>query len=231
MHSSAQPSILIAQNSSTKSFCLDFYGAMVYLVVERKNMKKHTLFVWVLALLVGVMLLPAMAQDDTDGTTPIEKASEKTKKGKNTVSPVMEAISKLRTFNGKPNKKAQYFIYLQSASWCGPCRDEMPKIVEAYKKMKKRGVEIILFSCDNTDEDAKNFAKVFKMKFPITTQYKKLENSIPGFTKARGIPSATIVDENGKVLMSGHGSIIMKWEEIIKKAEQAKKAGEENDEE
>lgn len=194
-------------------------------------MKKHTLFAWTLALLVGVTTLPAMAQDDTDNAAPVEKTTEKTKKAKKTVSSVQKALSKLRTFNGKPNKKAQYFIYLQSASWCGPCREEMPKIVDAYKEMKKHGVEIILFSCDRSDEDAKNYAKEFKMKFPISTQYKKLKTPIPGFTEASGIPAATFVDENGKVLASGHGSIIMKWEEIISKAADAKRAEEENEEE
>ena len=39
---------------------------------------------------------------------------------------------------GQPMADAQYYIYIYSASWCGPCKALMPEIVKEYKKMKKK---------------------------------------------------------------------------------------------
>lgn len=190
-------------------------------------MKKYTSFLLMLLLMLavgGAQLSYAQDESDNDTTeSPTEKPKKKAKKG---ISPVMQALKKAHTFNGKPNKKAKYFIYLQSASWCGPCREEMPKIVDAYKNMKKAGVEIILFSHDKEEADAKGYVKEFKVKFPVTLRHQGGLLKVPGFTEASGIPHATIVDEDGKVLADGHGSIIEQWEQVVRKAEEAKAASE-----
>jgi hypothetical protein len=49
---------------------------------------------------------------------------------------VAEALGKFKVFNGKPNLKAEYYIYLYSASWCGYCQQCMPIAVAEYNKMK-----------------------------------------------------------------------------------------------
>lgn len=127
---------------------------------------------------------------------------------------VGKALKDLRTFNGKPNTNAQFYIYLQSASWCGPCKAEMPDIVKEYKKIKKAGGEIILLGWDKTPDDAKNYLKKFRAKFPgvMVDMGKKL----PGFKRANGIPNATFIRPDGSLIRTGHGSIIMEWEDTVK---------------
>lgn len=127
---------------------------------------------------------------------------------------VAAALKKLSPFNGKPNAKADYYIYLQSASWCGPCNNEMPGVVEAYKEMKKSGrVELVLVSHDKTEGDAKGFLKQYKAKFPAVMVQDKDIDKLPGFSKPNGIPNAIFVDKTGKVLTQGHGSLIQSWKE------------------
>lgn len=70
-------------------------------------------------------------------------------------------------FGGEPNTKAKFYIYLQSASWCPPCRKEMPKIVEMYPEMKKAKVEIILIGWDRSKEAAQKFSRVSRLLFPV----------------------------------------------------------------
>ncbi|MBQ2380887.1 MAG: TlpA family protein disulfide reductase [Akkermansia sp.] len=130
---------------------------------------------------------------------------------------VHAAIAKTKFFNAKPSKKADYYIYLHSASWCGPCKALMPEIIKEYKKMKRKGVEIILLGHDKTEDAAKAYLKSYKAKFAGVLDNSPDARSLPGYTPASGIPAATIVDKNGKVITSGHGSIVLEWKDHCKK--------------
>lgn len=148
-----------------------------------------------------------------------DKKDKKDAKDKKEGSAVATALKKLKPFNGKPSAKADMYIYLQSASWCGPCQKEMPRIVEEYKEMKKSGkAEIILVCHDKTEADAKAYVKQHKAKFPVVmVQHKDIE-TLPGFSKPNGIPNAIFVDKDGKVLMQGHGSLIETWKDRLPKS-------------
>lgn len=130
--------------------------------------------------------------------------------------PVQKSLKQLRTFNGRINTKADYYIYLQSASWCPPCRAEMPLIAEAYEKMKKDGkVELILMSADKDKDSAEAFVKDNKASFPVIMGTDAKLSKVVGYKKASGIPNAIIVDKEGNVIKEGHGAIVKKWEEIL----------------
>lgn len=117
---------------------------------------------------------------------------------------VAKAFSKVRFLKGKPNPKAKYYIYLHSASWCGPCCREMPTIVKAYKKMKKQGFEIILFGHDETKDGVIAYAKRFKAKFPLLKDSPELASKVPGYRRVGGIPNIIVVDQSGKVIVQTH---------------------------
>lgn len=182
-------------------------------------MRKHTSFLLLLMLTLAVGSAQLVcAQDESDDTTT-EQTPTKSKKKE--VSPFLQAFKKVRTFNGKPNKKAKYYIYLQSAKWCGFCCKEMPDIVKEYKEMKKNGVEIILCSRDHTQDDAKAFIKEFGIRFPTVLDNNDKGLPLPGYTRAPGIPWAVFVDASGKAISNGHGSSVKNWKQIIQKAEEA----------
>lgn len=153
------------------------------------------------------------AQDETSGKTSTEKSA---KKQKQPASPVVKAVKKMKKVKGRLNAKADYFIYLFSASWCGPCCREMPEIVEQYKDMKKDGrVEIILMGKDETPDGVKSFMKQFNMKFYAVMADDKNATKVPGFTNPSGIPNCTVVDRYGRVITAGHpGSIIPGWQSV-----------------
>ncbi len=164
---------------------------------------------------------PAAAEDEVEDDAPVDEdaadqadddSEKKATAKKKTRNLVARALPKVKWASGRPNKKAEYYIYLQSASWCGPCRAEMPHIAEEYKAMKKDGrVELLLISFDRSEGAAKNFMSNHKATFPMVLKTGKGVNKLPGFTMARGVPSATIVNAEGKVLASGHGSLVREW--------------------
>lgn len=164
------------------------------------------------ALVAGLFLAGGMAsaQEDTE-KVPAAKTVKK-----NEPSEVAVAFKKAHPVQqGKINPAAKCYVYLQSASWCGPCRAEMPNIVKAYKEMKANGVEIILCGRDKDKKGVKGYIKEFKIPFPAVVADDKLK--LPGFKRSRSVPYATYVDKNGKVLMEGHGSITLRWQSVVDK--------------
>lgn len=176
-------------------------------------------------LMTWVLPVAHAEADDAAPTTKLSKKAKKAKKGKKktgkaeeeadaeTEESVVAAKIKDNTYftESKPNLKAQYFIFLQSASWCGPCNAEMPEVTKAYEQMKASGkVELILLSADRTEAEAKGFLDKYKATFPGLMPKGA---SIPTLPEARGIPNATIMRADGTVLDSGHGSIIRGWKD------------------
>ncbi len=169
------------------------------------------------------------AQDDDDTAKPAKEsaadsdASKPKKKATGKLNPVMEALSAMDCFNGEPNPKAKFYIYLQSASWCGPCRAEMPKIVEMYPEMSKAKVEIILIGCDRDKGAAQEYLKSFKAPFPGVMENEGKD--LPGFVQSSGIPHATFVNSKGQLIDADFAStgIIERWKEVIKQKPQKKR--------
>ncbi len=100
----------------------------------------------------------------------------------------------------KPN--AKYYLCLCSASWCGPCRREMPRIAKTYAETLQANpnIELIHFSYDSNEERALTWAKENNVKFPVV----KRNGGNPLNLNPRGIPHLFIVGADGKVLEEGH---------------------------
>ncbi len=129
------------------------------------------------------------------------------------------ALAKIKPITGKINTKADYYIYLQSASWCGPCVVLMPEVVKEYKKLKRKKIELILVCADKTEDAAKDYVDKYKAKFPMVMS----SSGLPGYAGGGGIPNATIVDADGKLIAKGHGQIILEWKKTIGDDQKAKK--------
>lgn len=113
----------------------------------------------------------------------------------------------------RPAADAKFYIYLCSASWCGPCRSVMPRVVQQYPEIKAAGGEIIMVCFDRTPEAGQAYVNKYKAAFPVIMAA-GCTTPPPGFTPPRGIPAATFVTPDGKELSSGHGNIILNWRAI-----------------
>ena len=104
--------------------------------------------------------------------------------------------------NGQVKQKAKFYLCLFSASWCGPCRREMPRIAKTYAETLKNDpdIELIHFSCDRDDEKALAWAKEHDVKFPVV----KPNGGNPLDLHSRGIPHLFIVKADGTLLEEGH---------------------------
>jgi thiol-disulfide isomerase/thioredoxin len=90
------------------------------------------------------------------------------------------------------------------ATWCGPCRAEVPNILAMYEAYHDKGFEVLGVSLDETPEDAKNYKKEMKLPwdslFPVSEDDRGWKNPLAKFYGIGGIPTAILVDKDGKVV-------------------------------
>ncbi len=133
---------------------------------------------------------------------------------------VAQALSSARYVNGKrPYPGAKYYVYLFSASWCGPCRAIQPQITAQYEEMKKSGVvELILIGNDRDDASGKAYAEHYGCPSIMSGN----AQGLPGMAGPRGIPFCAFVRADGTLVTSGHGSMAIEWKNVINQYESQK---------
>ena len=119
----------------------------------------------------------------------------------------------------KPNAQAKYYMYLCTAYWCGPCRREMPHIIDEYQEMiKDNHLEIIVLSFDQHKSGALRYMELFAAPFAVVMYESEARKKLPGTPDVvKGIPFLVITDAEGKVLHSGHASTFKDWRKITNK--------------
>jgi thiol-disulfide isomerase/thioredoxin len=87
------------------------------------------------------------------------------------------------------------------ASWCPPCKKEMPSIEKLYQSVDSNKVKFVLISFDDRFELAKNYVSSKKLKLPI---YYPTENP-PALFNVQGIPATFIFNEKGELIKQIEG--------------------------
>ena len=102
----------------------------------------------------------------------------------------------LAAFKGK-----KVFVNLW-ATWCPPCRAEMPSINKLYQAADKEKVQFVMLSLDNDFETAKTYVREKSLELPVFYPAADLP---PLFT-VNGIPTTFIFNEEGQLIAQHEGS-------------------------
>ena len=104
------------------------------------------------------------------------------------------------------------------ASWCGPCRREMPNLVEAYKQYKGKNFEIVGVSLDRDEAAWKNMSKELKITWPQMSDLKFWQCEGAQLYAVSSIPHTVLIDGNGTIIARGlHGKALLdKIAEVVK---------------
>jgi len=95
------------------------------------------------------------------------------------------------------------------ASWCGPCRQEMPIMLKLYENNKDRGLGIVGISLDQ-DKDAWIAAiKKLQLPWPQMSDLKYWDNEVAKTFNITSIPHTIVVDQKGKILARGLRGVVL----------------------
>lgn len=124
---------------------------------------------------------------------------------------------KLTTADGKVVElsKLQGKVVLVNfwATWCGPCRREIPDFIEVYQEYKSKGFEIVGIALDEEGFDLVTpFAKKYKIPYPVVIGSGKEVRAYGGFEV---IPTTFLIDRKGMIVDEHMG--LMTKAELIKK--------------
>ena len=99
------------------------------------------------------------------------------------------------------------------ATWCPPCRKEIPGFIELQKKFKEKGLEIVGFSFDKDIDTHDKWIKEQGLNYlSIFAQNEQGQAVIEKFSKQigdiEGIPTTVVIDRAGKIVYKhvGYGS-------------------------
>jgi len=82
------------------------------------------------------------------------------------------------------------------ASWCVPCRQEMPLLDSIYKKYKPLGFTLLSVNVEPEQKDAESFLKQTPVTFPVVFDAK---SKVSGLYNVQGMPTTVFVDRKGNV--------------------------------
>jgi len=93
------------------------------------------------------------------------------------------------------------------ATWCPPCREEMPTLQSFYEKYKKDGFVLIAINQEETRDVVLPFVKEFGLTFPI---WLDIDYHAQREFNTMNLPSSYVIDRNGNVRLMWIGGISKK---------------------
>jgi peroxiredoxin len=82
------------------------------------------------------------------------------------------------------------------ATWCPPCRQEMPSMARLYGMFRGKGLEIVAVSEDRDVEALRRFTAQFGLPFPVAMDTGK---KVYDLYRATGVPETHLIDKNGVI--------------------------------
>ena len=109
------------------------------------------------------------------------------------------ATKRLSDYCGKGN----YVLVDFWASWCGPCRAEMPRVKALYEKYHSKGFEIVGVSLDNDKAAWTGAIQRMNLTWPHLSDLKGWQSEAAALYGISAIPATLLIDPQGKIIAFG----------------------------
>lgn len=110
----------------------------------------------------------------------------------------------LKDFKGKP------VVINFWASWCGPCREEMPFLERTWKEYKNKGVIFLGINVLDEEKSAKDFINIFNISY---TNLKDSSGEVANSYGVVGLPATFFIDKEGRIVRKKYGPFLDEKEE------------------
>jgi peroxiredoxin len=150
----------------------------------------RSLPVILMVLAVGLSAVCTPASRSQDETTPAPDFSLKDIRG--------QAVA-LADFKGK------VLVLNFWATWCPPCREEIPDFIETYKSLKGQGLEIVGLSVDRlTPDKLRSWTDEAGINYPVALATPQI---VEAYQPGDYIPSTIIIDGKGRIRFRNVGPL------------------------
>ncbi len=106
----------------------------------------------------------------------------------------------LRTFGGENLRLSEHLgevvILNFWATWCGPCRQEMPLLDEIQDKYHRAGLVLMSINLDEDQQRAEEFARTLKISYPVLVDSKK---EVAKAFQVGTMPATILIDRSGVI--------------------------------
>ena len=192
-------------------------------------MKNYLHKIFVFSLLTVLVSSLAGCSSPPTGNSPsvnsVASNSEPQKKNSE-FPPIAEKVAQaqMKNLDGTTSKvadmKGKVLLLNMWATWCGPCRGEMPALVKMQDEHRERVFEIIGLNTDDGDtkEMIDKFAAEMKLNYKLVWAPTEMQAALLKISNFGGIPQSFIVDRDGKlrgVFRGGGANEIKKMEELV----------------
>jgi cytochrome c biogenesis protein CcmG/thiol:disulfide interchange protein DsbE len=162
----------------------------------------------VLAFLAGALLVPvacgSTSGEQRGGAARTTEAGKSRKMGVGAAMPsivVKELGGKRKIDLGALQGKVVLVDIW--ASWCGPCKEEMPLLDEMAARLKKSGIEVIAVSVDEDKESAQDFLSS-REEWALTVAHDP-KGKVPRILKPSKMPTSYVLDSEGIIRYINEG--------------------------
>ncbi len=161
----------------------------------RSHSALHSPIIWVIATIVFTMLLIAGLGFTGFGTVSAARIGS-------------TADFRLNDFSGKTVRLSDYrgrpVLVNLWASWCPPCRAEMPDLIRFYQAHQAEGLVVFAVNSADNSDAAQQFAREQAMPFPLLFDP---TGSVERLFRVDGLPSTFLIDRTGTVRFVWTGQI------------------------
>ena len=191
-----------------------------------KEVFKH--LVIFVALVIAFSSLSACTSTETSENAPAENTTNTVaEKTQSDYPPIPNAIaqSDLKNLDNSTfklaDKKGKVVLVNMWATWCGPCRSEMPRLVKMQEEHRDKDFEIIgLDTDDESVADINAFAKEMNLNYTLVWGDPDIQNEFLKISKFPGIPQSFLIDRDGHlrgVFKGANPADVTKMEELVAK--------------
>jgi len=178
------------------SFEVDFCLSRVLHLPKEVNMKKM-LYILIATLLLSVF--PAFAVDEAGDEGPSFSQTRLMELGFQVFKEAVEAPEiELEDTNGQlvslSSHRGKVVILNFWATWCPPCRAEMPSMQRLYEELNDDGIELLAVDLQESEKTVKDFLEKNGYTFPVLFDRTGQAGAMYG---ARSIPTTYLIDADG----------------------------------
>jgi thiol-disulfide isomerase/thioredoxin len=138
-------------------------------------------------------------------------------------APALVAQSEIKGLDGSTfkveDRKGQIILLNLWATWCGPCRGEMPELIAMQNKYSDKNFKVIgLNTDDEAADDIKDFAAQMKLNYELAWADRPLMSELFKITRFQAIPQSFLIDREGRlrgVFTGGGPRVIGQMKETV----------------